>query len=33
MDYLNALLTIEVKSFKAEVNIFCNSNHHRNPNR
>ncbi len=24
MDYLNASLTIEAKSFKAEVNIICN---------
>jgi hypothetical protein len=33
MDYLNALLTIEVNSFKAEVNILCNRYLCRNLNR
>jgi hypothetical protein len=33
MDYLNASLTIEVKSFKAEVNILCNRYLCDNPNR
>jgi hypothetical protein len=33
MDYLNASLTIEVKSFKAEVNNLCNRYLRGNPNR
>ena len=33
MDYLNAPLTVEVKSFKAEVNILCNRYLRGNPDR
>jgi hypothetical protein len=33
MDYLDASLTVEVKSFKAEVNILCNRYICGNPNR
>ncbi len=33
MDYLDASLTVEVKSFKAEVNILCNRYLHGNPDR
>jgi hypothetical protein len=33
MDYLDALLTVEVKSFKAEVNILCNMYLCGNPDR
>jgi hypothetical protein len=32
MDYLDTLLTAEVKSFKAEVNILCNRYLHGSPN-
>ncbi len=33
MNYLDASLTVDVKSFKAEVNIFCNRYLRGNPNR
>jgi hypothetical protein len=33
MNYLNASLTVEVKSFKAEVKILCNRHLLENPNR
>jgi uncharacterized iron-regulated protein len=33
MDYLDASLTIKVKSFKAEVNIICNRYLHGNPDK
>ena len=33
MDYLDALLTVEVKSFKAKVNILCNRYLCRNPDK
>jgi hypothetical protein len=33
MDYLDSLLTVEVKSFKSEVNILCNRYHLGNPDR
>jgi hypothetical protein len=33
MDYLDASLTVDAKSFKAKVNIICNRYLHRNPDR
>jgi hypothetical protein len=33
MNYLNASLTVELKSFKAKVNILCNRYLHGNPDK